>query len=86
MYRCVRREGRKRKGLCPLRKSIVDLRRRVELSRGANARYLEALAVVGESRPAHRVLDPVSQPIRARRPYRALRSISPQESAFSRLS
>jgi hypothetical protein len=80
VYRCVRREGRKRKGWYPLRKGIVDLRRRVQLSRGANARYLEALAVVGESRPAHRILDPVSQPIKTPRPYRALRPISPQES------
>ena len=80
VYRCVRRKGRKRKGWYPLRKGIVDLRRRVQLSRGANARYLEALAVVGESRPAHRILDPVGQPIKTPRPYRALRPISPQES------
>jgi hypothetical protein len=80
VYRCVTRKGRKQKGWYPLRKGIVDLRRRVELSRGANARYLEALAVVGEPRPAHRILDPVSQPVKTPRPYRALRPISPQES------
>ena len=80
VYRGVRRKGRKVKGWYPLRKGIVDLRRRVQLSRGANARYLEALAVVGESRPAHRILDPVSQPLKTPRPYRALRPISPQES------
>jgi hypothetical protein len=80
VYRGVRRKGCKVKGWYPLRKGIVDLRRRVQLSRGANARYLEALAVVGESRPAHRILDPVSQPLKTPRPYRALRPISPQES------
>jgi len=80
VYRGVRRKGGKVKGWYPLRKGIVDLRRRVQLSRGANARYLEALAVVGESRPAHRILDPVSQPLKTPRPYRALRPISPQES------
>jgi len=80
VYRCVRRKGRKTKGWYPLRKGIVDLRRRVQLSQGANARYLEALAVVGESRPAHRILDAVSQPLKTPRPYRALRPISPQES------
>jgi len=79
VYRCVRRKGRKVKGWYPLRKGIVDLRRRVQLSRGANARYLEALAVVGESRPVHRILDPVSQPLKTPRPHRALRPISPQE-------
>jgi hypothetical protein len=79
VYRCVRRKGRKTKGWYPLRKGIVDLRRRVQLSRGANARYLEALAVVGETRPAHRILDPVSQPLKTPRPHRALRPISPQE-------
>ena len=80
VYRAVKRKGCKVKGWYPLRKGIVDLRRRVELSRGANARYLQALAAVGESRPAHRILDPVSQPIRTPRPYRALRPISPEES------
>jgi hypothetical protein len=80
VYRCVTRKGRKQKGWYPLRKGIVDLRRRVELSRGANARYLEALAVVGEPRPAHRILDPVSQPLKTPRPYRALRPISPEGS------
>ena len=82
VYRGVRRKGRKVKGWYPLRKGIVDLRRRVELSRGANARYLEALAVVGESQPAHRILDPVSQPVTTPRRYRALRPISPQDSSL----
>jgi len=67
------------KGWYPLRKGIVDLRRRMELSRGPNARYLEALAAVGESRPAHRLRDPVSQPAKTPRPYRDLRPITPQE-------
>jgi hypothetical protein len=76
VYRGVRRKGGKVKGWYPLRKGIV------ELSRGANARYLDALAVVGESQPAHRLLDPLSQPIQAPRRYRALRPISPQESSL----
>ncbi|HMD98937.1 MAG TPA: hypothetical protein VKM93_16590 [Terriglobia bacterium] len=80
VYRCVTRKGRQQKGWYPLRKGIVDLRRRVQLSRGANARYLDALAVVGEPWPAHRILDPVSQPVRTPRPYRALQPISPQGS------
>jgi len=82
VYRGVRRKGRKVKGWYPLRKGIVDLRRRVELSRGANARYLAALAVVGESRPAHRLLDSVSEPVKTPRRYRPLRPISRQESCL----
>ena len=60
VYRGVRRKGRKVKGRYPLRKGIVALPRRVQLSRGVNARYLETLAVVAVSLPAHHFLDPVS--------------------------
>jgi hypothetical protein len=70
------------KGWYALRKGIVDLRRRLQLSRAANARYLEALAVVGDSRPSHRVLDPVSQPLKTPQPYRALRPVSPEDSRW----
>jgi hypothetical protein len=80
VYRRVRRKGRTLKGWYPLRKGIVDLRRRVELSRAANARYLEALAVVGEPRPSCQILDPVSRALKTPRPYRALRPISPEDS------
>jgi len=82
VYRRVTRKGQKVQGWYSLRKGIVDLRRRLQLSRAANARYLEALAVVGEQRPAHRILDPVSQPLKEPRPYRALRPISPEDSPW----
>jgi hypothetical protein len=82
VYRRVTRRGRRVKGWYALRKGIVDLRRRLQLSRAANARYLEALAVVGDSRPSHRILDPVSQPLKEPRPYRALRPISPEDSRW----
>jgi hypothetical protein len=82
VYRRVTRKGRKVRGWYALRKGIVDLRRRLQLSRAANARYLEALAVLGDSRPAHRILDPVSQPLKQPRPYRALRPISPEDSRW----
>lgn len=71
---------RRSTGWIPMRKGIVDLKRRVELSRSANKRYLEALAVVGEPTPSHRLLDPVStRLITSGRSYRALRPISPTE-------
>lgn len=79
--RSATRKGQRVVGWLPLRKGIMDIRRRVELSRAANGRYLEALAVVGESKPSHRILDPVSQRVETpQRSFRALRPISPQDS------
>jgi hypothetical protein len=79
--RSATRKGQRVVGWLPLRKGIMDIRRRVELSRAANGRYLEALAVVGESKPSHRILDPVSQRVETPpRSFRALRPISPQDS------
>lgn len=82
----VRRKGLRRgkpvmKWL-PLRKGIADLRRRAELSGGANARYLDALAVVGLQTPSYQLLDGVSEPVKAKRQYRALRPISPEDASL----
>jgi hypothetical protein len=64
----------------PMRKSVADIVRRVEICRAANERYLEALAVVGEPSSASKLLDPVSRRIiRQGRPYRGLRPIEPDE-------
>jgi hypothetical protein len=69
----------------PLRKGIADLQRRVRLSQAANHRYLDALAVVGETRPSHQLLDSVCKRVEiAGRKYRALYPIAPQESAVYR--
>lgn len=63
-----------------LRKGVVDIERRVEICRAANGRYLEALAVVGDTTPARDLLDPVSRPIRRQgRRYRALRPLERNE-------
>jgi hypothetical protein len=65
----------------PLRKGIADIRRRVEISRAANERYLEALGVVGEPTPSYKLLDRVSQRVKSQqRQFRALRPISPEDS------
>ncbi len=65
----------------PLRKGIADIRRRVEISRAANERYLEALAVVGEPTPSYKLLDRVSQRVKRQgRQFRSLRPISPEDS------
>lgn len=78
--------GTKRQWL-PLRKGIADIPRRVALSRGINARYLDALSVVGIPIAIHTVLDPVSQRrLVNERPFRPLRPIAPDDSAcFARM-
>src|SRR3989304_4465522 len=67
----------------PLRKGVADLHRRAQLSQRANERYLDALSVVDDSTPLHRLLDQVSQPT----PYhgrrvRALRIGDPHDLAL----
>jgi len=60
---------------------VVAIRRLVQIARAANERYLQALAVVGEPKPSHRILDPVSEPVQQLgRRFRALQPISPRES------
>jgi hypothetical protein len=81
--RFATREGQRRRIWAPLRKGVVDLPRRAQLSRAANQRYLEALAGVALPAPVHRLLDPVSRPIvHEGRPYRALRPLSAEEAAL----
>jgi len=64
-----------------LRKGVIAIRRLVQIARAANERYLQALAVVGEPKPSHRILDPVCEPVRQpKRRFRALHPISPRES------
>jgi hypothetical protein len=80
------RRGRRVMAWIPMRKGVVDMRRRVELSRAANERYLEALSVVGESLPSCKVLDPVSRRVvKDGRPYRPLRPISPEDAGTLRI-
>jgi hypothetical protein len=74
--------GKQKLKWLPLRKGIADLRRRAELSRGANARYLDALAVVGLQTPSFQLLDRVSKRVKAKRQYRALRPVSPEDASL----
>jgi hypothetical protein len=86
MFRVYRRPEGGQEGPCkwlPLRKGTADTPRRVEVSRAANLRYLEALAVVGLPQPAHQALDPVTRRVtQAGQSYRALRPISPEDAAL----
>ena len=80
-----RRPSDRRLDWLPLRRGIADMRRRADLGRAAAARYLDALSVVGDPIPSHRLLDSVSQRItRHGRPYRPLRPISPDEAPLFR--
>jgi hypothetical protein len=82
VYRERTRRGRTQRCWGKMRKGIADLPRRVELSRAANARYLDALSVVPDPTPVHQVFDPVShRRVINHRPYRPLRPIAPDESA-----
>lgn len=64
----------------PMRFGLADLVRRVQISRAANERYLQALAFVDAPAPIASLLDPLAtRVIKEGRPYRALRPISPQE-------
>jgi hypothetical protein len=80
-YRNSTRHGQPCRRWLRLRKGVADIRRLVQIARAANERYLQALAVVGEPKPSHRILDPVSEPVlQERRRFRALQPISPRES------
>ena len=78
--RSTRHNGVRAQRWIPMRLGVTDLPRRVDVSRAANERYLEALAVVDAPAPVARLLDKVSRPVvKEARPYRALRPISPQD-------
>jgi hypothetical protein len=80
-----RRPSDGRRDWLPLRRGIADLQRRAELGRAATQRYLDALSVVGDPTPSHRLLDPVSQRVtRNGHTYRALRPISPDDAPLLR--
>jgi hypothetical protein len=75
-------KGVRRMRWIPMRFGLADLGRRVEVSRAANERYLEALAEVIVPVPAHQVLDAVSRRVKKDdRPYRPLHPVSREEAA-----
>lgn len=81
VYRRAVRKGERVMAWLPMRKGVVDIRRRVELSRAANERYLDALSVVGETQPSYKLLDPVSKRIvRDGQHHRAIHPIDPEDS------
>ncbi len=78
--RMTTRKGRRQMGWLRLRKGVADTRRRTEIARAANSRYLAALAVVGDEIPSHKMLDPVSNRLNHKgRSFRPLHPISPSD-------
>jgi hypothetical protein len=76
-------QGRRELVWQALPKGVAWLWRYAEISRAANSRYLEALAVVDDWRGARQLLDQATRPARlgARRK-RALQPLSPQDQAL----
>lgn len=71
----------------PLRKGVAWLWRYAEVSRSANGRYLEALAVVDDDRAARRLLDRVTKPAKLHgRAKRALQPLRPQDQQLFRVA
>lgn len=61
----------------PMRKSVVEMGRRAELSQASNDRYLEALATLPTDTPLCRVSAPLCQPVKSNgRRYRALNPLA----------
>ncbi|MHC4310700.1 MAG: hypothetical protein ACYSSN_12235 [Planctomycetota bacterium] len=80
VYRNAYRKGQQTKAWIPMRKGIADIYRRVELSRAANARYIDAFSVIGNHQPSHHHFDAVCKPVhKNKRRYRPLRPIAPDE-------
>ncbi len=66
-----RRHGRRVTDWFPMAKGVANLYRYAEVSRAANARYLNALAVVHDPTPTHQQMHALSQSVRHQdRPYR----------------
>jgi hypothetical protein len=64
----------------PMRKSVVEMGRRAELSQASNDRYLEALGTLATDTPLCRVSAPLCQPVESnRRRYRALNPLAPED-------
>lgn len=67
----------------PLRKGVVDVPRRAEVSQHANSRYLDALAAVDDATPLGELATPVSRAVRWRgRAARALNPLSGPDAAL----
>jgi hypothetical protein len=71
------RRGRRVTDWFPMRKGVACLYRYAQVSRAANRRYLDALAVVEDPTPVHRQIHALAEPVRhCGRPYRGFNPAS----------
>ena len=63
VYRASEKDPSGPKSWLPLRKGVVDLPRRAEISQAANMRYLAALAAVDAQTPIGQLADTISLPV-----------------------
>ena len=78
VWRRTTRKGKRCMAWIPMRKSIADIKRRAEVCHAANSRYLDALSVVGDSAPVHKILDPLAKRLtHGGRSYRPLHAVDP---------
>lgn len=69
----------------PMRKGVVDLRRRAEVSQGCNQRYYDALATLDTTAPLRELVTPICRPAKLGRcRLRAMRPWSPEDLALLR--
>jgi hypothetical protein len=86
VYRGSELDKTGRKQWRPLRRSVADLHRRAEISRGGTERYLTALAAVNQSTPLATEVVKICQPVtRDGRRYRALNPWGPQDAKLLEL-
>jgi hypothetical protein len=77
------RNGERRFGWYPMAKGVANLYRYAEVAGAANARYLEALAVVEDTSAARRRLHGLAEPVRRRgRTYRGFNPAAPGDIAL----
>lgn len=62
VYRSGEGDSGGRRSWRRMRKGVVDLRRRAEVSQGVNNRYLEALEALDTSRPLRELIQPLCRP------------------------
>lgn len=77
------RQGKQVMGWFPMAKGVANLYRYVEVSRAANRRYLDALAVVNDPTPAQKQIQALAEPVR--REGRSYRGFNPADAKDIRL-
>jgi hypothetical protein len=78
VYRCLESDPGGEPAWRPMRKGVVDLRRRAEVSQGCNQRYYQALTTLDTSTALRELIEPICRPtrlgpcrLRAMRPWAA---------------